>query len=423
MSIQRKFAKRQSCTDPARIPPAGQPRDPGLGRGGLSGVWGSITRPGSWSGGVSVPVAAEGSDALHRAHGGGWMIPGALCAGDGAERGHPRCPAAVTPWVAWGGSPGPLPGGKSGRIGRWGCPMPQDFGGAGEAAAPWRDVLRGFGSRSTVGSRGFGGGAQLRPCSHPGPGRGWHRCARLGAGDRAGTQPPLAEAFGIFSHRRCRSIGSEARERVPRILINLFSDIFSSLDWIFFFFFLCTHCPPRKKVLVSHPGPRRDRPESAVCAGGGSGAVYLSQQAEFRPGSAGLQRDLSQRRVLPSWRRYLIFALHGFAGPMPPWDSLCAVGSVQLGGVLVFVGQIQPGAATMGCPEAGVTVGGSCHADGSWGSGGAHHGRSIAAHGGAVGCWSPSVSAAGARPGGRGGAQPAPPGWQLARVPWRRPGV
>lgn len=108
--------------------------------------------------------------------------PGALCGSDGAERGCPRCPAAVPPWRVQGGSPGPVPGSNSGWTGglcwcsRWGCPVPLHprglhwgFGGAGEVAALRRDVLWGSGDRSAVGSLGLGGGAQLRLCSCSGP--------------------------------------------------------------------------------------------------------------------------------------------------------------------------------------------------------------------------------------------------------------
>lgn len=111
---------------------------------------------------------------------------------------------------------------------------------------------------------------------------------------------------------------------MSRILINLFSDIFSSLDWIFFSMHMNLL---RKQALAWHAGPRGDRTGSVVCSGG-SGAVYLSPQAEFCPGSARLQRDWSQRGVLPSWRGYLIFVLRSFAWLMPLWDPRSAAGSV-----------------------------------------------------------------------------------------------
>lgn len=212
------------------------------------------------------------------------------------------------------------------------CPTPlwhrglrRSFGGAGEVAALWRDVVQGLGGRSMAGPLGLGGGAWSRLGSCLGP-VGQHGCARLWAGGGAGTQqPPLTEAFGIFCRHRCRSIGSEAREGVPRFLINLFSDIFSSLDWIFFS--MPTLPSKEESVGIAPRSLKRSHRGSRVCWGR-SGAVYLSQQTKFRPGSARLQRDLSQWRVLPSWRGYLIFVLHSFAWLMPPWDSLYAAGSV-----------------------------------------------------------------------------------------------
>lgn len=95
---------------------------------------------------------------------------------------------------------------------------------------------------------------------------------------------------------------------------------------------------------------------------GGSGAVYLSQQTEFCPGSARLQRALSQRGVLPSWRGYLISVPPSLAWLMPPPRGFVqSWGSLQrelLGGGGV-ARQTQPGA--VGCPgsadDAGISGG------------------------------------------------------------------
>ena len=109
--------------------------------------------------------------------------------------------------------------------------------------------------------------------------------APLWAGDGAGMQqPPLTEAFGIFCHHRCRSIGSEAREGVPRILINLFSDIFSSLDWIFF----SMHTLPSKEegVGIAPRSPKRSHGVGCVCWGDQEQFIFLS-----RPNSALAQPD------------------------------------------------------------------------------------------------------------------------------------
>lgn len=214
---------------------------------------------------------------------------------------------------------------------------------------------------------------------------------------------------------------------MPRFLINLFSDIFSSLDWIFFS--MPTLPSKEESVGIAPRSLKRSHRGSRVCWGR-SGAVYLSQQTKFRPGSARLQRDLSQWRVLPSWRGYLIFVLHSFAWLMPPWDSLCAAGSVCSESCQGVCGTDPARCCWRGLPQPQQCLSRCQHLLGvvlcGWNPGGPAEPTMAAASLPAGGHRALEPLGAGGQSspvGERGGAQPAPSGWQLVRVPWRQPWV
>lgn len=311
-----------------------------------------------------------------------------------------------------GASPGPLPGinsGQTGRLcwcGRWDCPMPlwpwglhQGFGGAGEAAALRRDVLRGLWDPWELlwGSAGARLGSRLS--SWPGP-VGQHHCARLWAGDGVGTQQPLlTETFGSFCHHRCHSTGSGAREGVPRILINLFSDIFSSLDWIFF----SMHTLPSEEESVGIAPRSLKRSQSQSCVLGGIRSSLSFSAGRILPWLSQIAKGLEPEESFAqlAWLFNLCSSQLCMANA-PMGLALCSRVSLQcelLGG---FAGQIQPGTAAVGCPSpssgsanAGVS-GGLWHVAGAPGSGRAHQDHGPAACGASQGtgagrCWQPEL--------------------------------
>lgn len=164
----------------------------------------------------------------------------------------------------------------------------------------------------------LGAGVQRAPWDLAGAGGGLALAQLL---PRTCGAAPLCQVLGSWWNSRRLTASSvtiaavqlgQKHGGVPRILINLFSDIFSSLDGIFF---SCPHTALRGRERWHRTQvPRRDGAESVVCRGG-SGAVYLSQQAESCPGSARLRRDLSQGRAVPSWHGSLSLVLHSLACP------------------------------------------------------------------------------------------------------------
>lgn len=95
-------------------------------------------------------------------------------------------------------------------------------------------------------------------------------------------QPWLSEALGIFCHHHHHSTGSEASERVLRILINLFAAIFSSLDWIRF---AVLTLPSKEESVGIAPGSlKRPRSVHCVCRGGSGAAQILPWPSQIAKG-------------------------------------------------------------------------------------------------------------------------------------------
>lgn len=136
---------------------------------------------------------------------------------------------------------------------------------------------------------------------------------------------PCSEAFSISCHHRCGSTRSEVRGGA-RILINLFSGIFSSLDWIF----SSVHALPSKEQSVGvAAGPPKSllevQPRLCVLGGNGGRVVPLSPPGS---GPVGLRRPLRRCRAVPGWRGASLSAPHGSARPMLPWGLLGAGGAL-----------------------------------------------------------------------------------------------
>lgn len=136
---------------------------------------------------------------------------------------------------------------------------------------------------------------------------------------------PCSEAFSISCHHRCGSTRSEVRGGA-RILINLFSGIFSSLDWIF----SSVHALPSKEQSVGvAAGPPKSllevQPRLCVLGGDGGRVVPLSPPGS---GPVGLRRPLRRCRAVPGWRGRSVSAPHGSARPMLPWGLLGAGGAL-----------------------------------------------------------------------------------------------
>lgn len=103
----------------------------------------------------------------------------------------------------------------------------------------------------------------------------------------------------------------------------MFSDIFSSLVWVFFSY---AHTALRGGKCWHHTQVPEEIRRSRSCVSSGSGAVCFSA-GPILPWLSRIAKGFEQWRVLPSWHGYLIAVLHSSAWQMPLWDWLCAAGS------------------------------------------------------------------------------------------------